>query len=195
MMRRNFVVIFLFFLVSCTAANNPKTTKINREVPHIVAFDDEIIKTSYKAAEYLDSRLKLLDNSFEKKIIVTTFPNNDDIEKTNSIGRLVPHFIASRLAQLGYKPVELRVREKDILVKKRLGEIILSRDYKKIKNNLGATFVLTGHYTVLNKKFYIHSEIVSLIDQTIVASYDFVISTGELMPSVITNKELLDHRL
>lgn len=199
MIKRYFIKILLTFFIatitSCSFMKPSNVKDIDRKLNQEVKYEDELIRKSYMAADILGSKLKMSSTSHDKTIIVTTFSNNDDIEKTNSLGRLVPYLIASRLAHLGYRPVELRIREKDIAIKKGVGEIILSRDYKKLKKDIKGTFVLTGHYTILNKKVYIHSEIISLVDQTIVASYDFVTSSGEVIPSVFTNSELLEYKL
>jgi TolB-like protein len=177
-------------LISCSPKQHTLTLSALPPIPN-----DIVISKSYTAADELNRKLNLIGDSKKYLIIITTFGNNDHLDTANTLSRLIPYLIGSRLAQLGYKPVDLRLRENEIAIKKKQGEFILTRDSSKIKETQRAAMILTGHFSVLYNKIYIHAEIVSAKDKVLLASYDFTLPLQKpiksppkpIIPSVITN--------
>ena len=183
-------IIYCIMLISCSPKQHTLTLSALPPIPN-----DIVISKSYTAADELNRKLNLIGDSKKYLIIITTFGNNDHLDTANTLSRLIPYLIGSRLAQLGYKPVDLRLRENEIAIKKKQGEFILTRDSSKIKETQRAAMILTGHFSVLYNKIYIHAEIVSAKDKVLLASYDFTLPLQKpiksppkpIIPSVITN--------
>ncbi len=189
-----FFILFLFFMctISCTKV---KTYKKSQLV--LPPFEkDVLISKGYLAAEYLSFNLKKMINTKKTTILITSFSDNDNLDTSNTLGRIIPYIISARLSQLGFNPVDIRLRDDSIKVKQREGEFILSRSPSILKKEQKADLVLTGHYSILYDKIYVHAEIVSTISNIVVSSYDFTLPlipemivkiTGPLTPSVLTN--------
>ena len=157
--------------------------------------NDVLLKKSYKAADYLNRKLKKL-NLANRNILITTFSNNENLESSNSLGRLIPYLIGTNLSHLGYNLVDLRLRKKDIKIKPGNGEFILTRNLGKLNKDINVSLILTGHYSIIANKIYIHCEIISPIKNMVLSSYDFVLpykiiedptKEGIIIPSVKTS--------
>lgn len=112
--------------------------------------NDILLGKSYEAANYLNKNLQRL-NMKDKSILITTFSDNDNLESSNTLGRLIPYLIGSRLSQMGYKLVDIRLRDNDIEIKPGYGEFVLTRDLNKLKAAQPVGLILTGHYSKIKK--------------------------------------------
>lgn len=187
---------FCIFFISCA------TTVKHSQKDHRPLFssippenNDILLKKSYTAADYLNKKLKRL-NLANRNILITTFSNNENLESSNSLGRLIPYLIGTNLSHLGYNLVDLRLRKKDIKIKPGNGEFILTRNLDKLNKDINVSLILTGHYSIIANKIYIHCEIISPIKNMVLSSYDFVLpykiiedptKEGIIIPSVKTS--------
>ncbi len=183
---RYLLFIIFIFISSCGYKKNLLTLGIFKK--NIQIQKDILITKSYNAADELNKRLSSFKDIKKKYIILTTFVNNDNLDSSNTLGRLIPYIIASRLTKYGYKPIDLRIRKDQIAIKIREGEFILSRNPLKLKKQQIAYMILTGHLSILYNKIYIHVEIVRSYDNMVMASYDFTLPQDiyEIVASVIT---------
>ncbi|GAB6162019.1 hypothetical protein JCM12298_11780 [Desulfothermus naphthae] len=171
------IVIFTFlclFFISCTTIKY--TRKENSPSYKAIPPDDNdlILKKSYIAAQYLNKKLKDL-NIKNKTILITTFSNNESLELSNALGRLIPYLISTKLSHLGYNLIDLRLNKKDIRIEPGKGEFILTRNLNKLNKKIKVDLILTGHYSIIYKKVYIHCEIISPLKKIVLSSYDFVL--------------------
>ena len=165
---------FCIFFISCaTVKHAPKSSRpLFSSIPP--DNNDILLKKSYKAADYLNRKLKKL-NLANRNILITTFSNNENLDSSNSLGRLIPYLIGTNLSHLGYNLVDLRLRKKDIKIKPRNGEFILTRNLGELNKDINVSLILTGHYSIVANKIYIHCEIMSPFKNMVLSSYDFVL--------------------
>ena len=138
---------------------------------------------SYAAGDMLERNLLYyLDRTLP--ILSTSFVNLDNLQETSAFGRLVGVQIASRFSQHGYRVIDIRLSNGKVLVQERNGELVLSRDMKRINNSQDAQAILVGTYTIAGNQAFLSTRLVSTLDNTILSSYNFSIRMGDLLKAL-----------
>ena len=89
------------------------------------------------------------------------------------MGRLLSEQISSRLAQYGYKIMEMKLRQESVFIKEGKGEFLLSRELKDISAKHDADAVLVGTYAVADSFVFISARIVSTENNTVLTGCDY----------------------
>lgn len=113
----------------------------------------------------------------DKPVIVTSIANLDDVNEVSPLGRLVSEHIGSRLAQLGAKVAEPRLRTGMAVTK--TGEQGLSREAKDLAAKVNAFAFVTGTVTRMQGRYYFNARLVRVKDAQVLASYDLCL-TGRI---------------
>lgn len=138
---------------------------------------------SYIAGDMLERNLLYgLDRTLP--ILSTSFVNLDNLKETSAFGRLVGVQVASRFSQHGYKMIDVRLSNGKLLVQEKNGELVLSRDMKRINNSQDAQAILVGTYTIAGNRAFLSTRLVSTLDNTILSSYNFSIRMGALLKAL-----------
>ena len=108
-------------------------------------------------------------------VIVTTFSNLDDLDKTNPLGRLIAENLQHELQVRKWKGIDIRIA-KGIYIKNS-GEFILSRDLDKLKNkdDIKVGSILTGTYQYVGDSLIINAKVIRLSDGMILSSGQIVL--------------------
>jgi len=138
--------------------------------------DQNIIKHSYKAADMLIDRTEL-PLAPNQPILIGSFVNIDNLDKSSTFGRTVSECIASRLNQRGYKVVEMKLRN-SVFIRKSGGEFLLSRELKNISVEHNAQAIVVGIYSEASTYINITSRLINVSDNTILSSYDYRMPLG-----------------
>ncbi|NLT23463.1 MAG: hypothetical protein GXX82_10485 [Syntrophorhabdus sp.] len=131
---------------------------------------------SYKAAEQLVERA-VPPIAPEQAILVASLVNINNIETSSAFGRTISEQMASRLTQMSYRIIQMKLR-KSVYMKRSEGELFLSREVYAISNEQKAQYVLVGTYSEANIVVYVNVSIVRLSDSRVVASYDYEVPLG-----------------
>jgi TolB-like protein len=138
---------------------------------------------SYTAGDMLERNLLYyLDRTLP--ILSTSFVNLDNLKETSAFGRLVGVQIASRFSQHGYRVIDIRLSNGKVLVQERNGELVLSRDMKRINNRQDAQAILVGTYTIAGNRAFVSTRLVSTLDNAILSSYNFSIKMDDLLKAL-----------
>lgn len=141
-----------------------------------------LIEANYNAVEQLIASIPPSRSlSKQKPIIVTTVVNIDDLAGSR-FGRMLAEQIGTKMTNIGYAVVELKLREK-IFVKKDVGELMLSREVQDLSTSQRAQAVVVGTYTESAGGMYPGSsgsvfvtlKIVRVTDNVVLAAYDYVL--------------------
>ncbi len=81
------------------------------------------------------------------RLILASMVNIDDLYQTSRFGRTLTEALATRLFRHGFGVVEVR-KAKELLVKSRGGELMLTRDAKLLAHKNNATAIVTGTYAL-----------------------------------------------
>lgn len=136
--------------VSLSACNSMPTYDDAKTSPFIVANDeatDALLKKNSSA-----NVMKLLP---PEPVLVTTMVNVDNVKQSSRLGRAVAEQVGARFTELGYKVIDLRLRQAGVLVKSDTGELALSRDVKELATEHQARAILVGTYAEAINMIYI----------------------------------------
>jgi TolB-like protein len=107
-----------------------------------------------------------------RPILFTSFVDLDDLNTSSTFGRLLGEQVASRMSQLGYRVVELKLRQGSMVVSQEAGEMILSRDLRDVRTNHDTQAVLVGTYVVTENAVIVSARLLSTLDGAILATRD-----------------------
>lgn len=138
--------------------------------------DVNLVEASYAAVDAIN---KQLDGRVDKTrpIIVTSFVNVDDLSQSSSLGRIVGEQFASRLSQLGYLVIEMKMRD-TVFIQEKNGEFMLSRKLREISAEHQADGIVVGTYAVGKDHAYVTARVVQASDSTLVAGHDYALPLG-----------------
>jgi len=167
-MKKAFTLLwFALFSIALVGCSNTK-----KDDP----IDLPLIEASYKAAEKLMKTAPRSDVDQDKPILVASFVNIDDVQYSSTLGRLISEQIKSRVAQLGYKVIEVKLRD-SVFIQKRNGELLLSREILDITQIHNAHAVIVGTYGMIREaqQTYVNAQLIRARDNIILSSYDFTL--------------------
>jgi len=143
-------------------------------------YPSDIEGVSQVAGDMLEkNRLFYLDRTLP--ILSTSFVNLDDLNETSAFGRLMGVGVASRFSQHGYRVVELRLGKGSVVIQKKNGEFVLSRDTARLEGSHEAQAVIVGTYSIDDNWAYISARVVGIRDNTVISSYDFSMRMDETL--------------
>lgn len=168
MLRRCFASLALMVMI--TAAQNGWAG----EPPASVALPAPVrgfSELAYALADGLEHNLvQFVDRS--RPILFTSFVDLDDLNTTSSFGRLLGEQVASRMSQLGYRIVELKMRQGSMIFNHEAGEMALSRDLRDVRTHRDAQAVLVGTYVLIEEAVIVSARLLSTSDGALLASWD-----------------------
>ncbi len=138
--------------------------------------DQNMLRATHKAADRLVEQAIYLRNE-RRPILITSIADITNVDTTSAFGLMVSEQMGDRLVQVGFPIVDLRAR-RDVAVRRKGGEFMLSRDILKISKEHAAVAVLLGTYTAAVNHVYVSTRLVRASDNRILASYDFKLPMG-----------------
>ncbi|MBF0369660.1 MAG: hypothetical protein HQL52_09415 [Magnetococcales bacterium] len=135
-----------------------------------------LTSAAYEAADAMLARLG--DRIHPKQTILpASFVDQDDLNKSSRLGRLLARQMASRFTQAGLPVVEVKLRN-SILIQEGKGEFLLSRELDAIQADHNVHAVLVGSYAVAGSKIFVNAQLIRLKDRVILSSQDFTVPMG-----------------
>ena len=162
----------VIFLSGCAVTKTMVPAKLVLPVLRVAPFSD-VLEASYAAADLMASGLRTKSQKINASIIAASFVNINDLEESCPLGRIVSEQISSRMAQNGFRILDMKLRQNTVYIKERKGEFLLSREIKKISEAHSSGYVIVGTYTVAERSIYICARIVNTTDNSIVTGYDY----------------------
>lgn len=137
--------------------------------------DADIISTSHEAA------VALMNGAGTKvsrgPLLVASFANIDDLDKSSSFGRIVAQHFASAFASNNFEVVEMLLRS-NVYIARQKGEFLLSREIRNLSMEHNATAVVVGTYAVGKEHVYVTAKLINAGNNTLLASYDYKLPIG-----------------
>lgn len=144
----------------------------------------EFMEANYAAAGKLVSAPAVaIDKTVP--LLVATVVNIDSLNRSSRFGRLISEHIATRLTQLGYNVVEMKLRS-NVYIREGTGELLLSRDVRDLSKTYNAQVVVVGNYAVASGYAYLTLKAVTVTDNRVIAAVNY------LLPLTENNKALLE---
>lgn len=135
--------------------------------------DTDVILSSYRAVDNLLTQNVAADS----RLLVTTIANIDNLEDSSALGRLLGEQLGTRLAQLGYTVLEVKLN-RDVVMVPAAGEFALSRAVQEYAQKQGATAVLTGTYAVGKDTVYVTLKLLDWRDSQVISAYAYTLPIG-----------------
>ena len=161
-----------FFISACAVGPSYEAAKIS-----------EFRQANYDATDNLIASTSMpVDKS--TPILVATIVTIDNLNKSSQFGRLVSEQVASRLTQLGFNVVEMKLRN-NVYIQESAGELLLSRDVRNLSKSYNVQVVVVGNYAVASDHIYLTLKAVTVADNRVISAINY------LMPLSANNREML----
>lgn len=162
--------ISVFLLLAISGCSRFNCTRLEQ----FAGDDTDLIAFSYTIADDLTVAAfpPLIPRHPEMPLLVTTFVDNNDLDKTSKFGRVLQEHISSRLVQLGYSVKEIKMTGK-LQIEPGSGEIIMSRELGKISPSVKSQAVLVGTVSATNRTLYVSARFVNPLSNSIISSMDY----------------------
>lgn len=140
---------------------------------------------AYALADGLEHNLvQYVDRT--RPILYTSFVDLDDLNTSSTFGRLLGEQVASRMSQLGYRVVELKLRQGSMIVSQNTGEMILSRDLRDVRTSHDTQAVVVGTYVVTDNAVIVSAKLLSTLDGAILATRDATLRKTKDIHELVT---------
>lgn len=166
--------IMLLLTASCSSITGKKEVD-----------DADLVKASYEAGDALVKEAAYYTQTHTKKgglipnkpILVASLVNVDDMQTSSTFGRIVSEQIGSRVAQRGYRVIEMKLRD-SVFIQEHRGELMLSREIIDLSKAHDAHVVVVGTYAASKRVVYVSVKMVSTADNSILSSFDYSVPVG-----------------
>jgi TolB-like protein len=102
-------------------------------------------------------------------MIAATFVDIDDLRSSSTFGRISSELFASALSRAGVRTREVKMRE-SLFIEQRLGELILSREVKRLRDAFDANSILMGTYAEGDGRVLLSVRVVRTRDAVVLAT-------------------------
>lgn len=127
------------------------------------------VATAHAASEVGEQLLRR--SAVNRPLLVLSAQNLDDMNRSESLGRLVGELVQSTLVNQGYRVKEVRLRDSVRISSE--GEQGLSRDLARLASEHSADVVVVSTYSRSNRTAFITVKAVRVADGVILASKSF----------------------
>jgi TolB-like protein len=168
-MRRLFSLLLIVLMLSACA---PRQNSY-RPASYSSVAQSELIAASYQAADALITQAGESLSS-RHPVIVATLVNINALEESSPLGRLISEQLGARLAQQGYKVIELKIRQK-LYMKRHEGELMLTREIRDIAQQHNAQALIIGTYTEGADRVFINLKLTQIESNIALAAVDYAL--------------------
>ena len=119
--------------------------------------------------------------------IVATLVNIDQLEQSSTLGRLISEQVASRMSQLGYGVLELKVRN-GVYMKRNEGEFLLSREIREVAAAHNAQGVVVGTYAEGANLLHVTLKLVDPSSSLVLAAHDYTLPLNRQVKSLLRTR-------
>ena len=117
--------------------------------------------------------------------IARRFVNIDNLTTSSTFGRIISEQVASRLAQHGFRIIEIKLRQESVFIKKGQGEFMLSRELKDLGTSQEIRAVLVGTYAISKYFIFVSARIVRTEDSSVLAGCDYEVPNDAITKSIL----------
>lgn len=104
----------------------------------------------------------------DKRLIIATFVNIDDLYKTSRFGRTLAEALSTRLFKHGFGVVEVR-KSGELLIKSAAGELMLTRDAALIAEQHEVEAIVAGTYSLTPSTVIVNAKLIEASSQRVLS--------------------------
>ncbi|MBF0423604.1 MAG: hypothetical protein HQL73_11495 [Magnetococcales bacterium] len=157
-------------LTGCALAPDPEVyPMVSMPLTQFQAPDLKL--TVYQAADAMIMRIR---DSYHQRaaILPASFVNEQNMEESTPLGRLLSRQMAARFTQDGYRVLEVKLRN-NMLLEKGKGQFLLTEEVAKIRKTHEAFAVLAGSYSIAKSRVFCSAQLVRIKDGVVLAAEEF----------------------
>lgn len=143
------------------------------------------------SAEITDAAKRLISVKPElaqySPMIAATFVDINNLRASSTFGRISSELFASALSQAGVRMREVKMRD-SLFVEEKLGELILTREVKRLNAAYSANSILMGTYAVGSNRVYISARVVNTRDSMVLATADLSLPLDNNLRAMLDEK-------
>jgi TolB-like protein len=158
-------ILVACLLAACATVDDPESKK-----------SSAFTRANYEAIDSLMNDIPAIDRKYP--ILIATMVDIDALERSSRLGRLVSEQISTRLTQLGYGVVEMRLRN-GVYIREGEGELLLSRDVRVLSQNHSAQVVIVGSYAAAANHVYLTLKAVTPANNRVIAATNYLLPLTE----------------
>lgn len=174
-----YALLILFAISSGSGCATPKPMKTS------YVLRGDLVSCGYRIADQLIMNLNQEINRTDS-IIVATFADVNNLEKSSTFGRIIAEQISSRLSQRGYKVSEIKFRKNSVFMQKEKGEFLLSREMRNVSKKYKASALVVGTYGEAFNAIYLSARIITPTNSLIISSCDFALQLGARSQAILS---------
>jgi len=131
----------------------------------------------------------LRDKDFKgEPVIITTFVNLNDLDKSSVFGRLMAEKLLHYMNKNGFYVVEVR-RSQDLFIKKSVGELILTRNISELAKQTKAKSILAGTYVATTNALIINARLIDINSPRIISSFSYELAMSDEIENLLREIE------
>lgn len=146
--------------------------QVTKEYLKVAADKQKYITTQDSLESTIDSlATQIMRNSklsTTKPVLITSFVRLDNFKKTTEFGRVVSESLINEISNRGFNVIEMR-GQLGVSIDKN-GEYFISRDVKKLKNQIPNTYIIVGTYSRQYGKVVLNARVIDNISGRIISS-------------------------
>lgn len=176
------------------ACETPPRTPLVSEPTYEQALNNSFNTANYNAVAELikrypgsNSASATNTSASNAPFVVSTLVNIDQLEQSSTLGRLISEQVASRMTQMGFSVLELKIRS-GVYMKRNEGELLLTREIKEVASTHNAQAVVVGTYAESATLVHVNLKIVNPATSVILAAYDYALPLDKQIASLIRRR-------
>lgn len=156
---------------------------------------DSYITTGNSTVDMLElvreTSADLLANTREldpnKPVVAASFVSIDDLSESSTFGRTLSEMFASSLSRAGLMLIEVKMRN-SLFIEEQTGELILSRDIRRLSASHDAQAILLGTYAQGQSTAYVNVRLVRTRDNVVLGASSVQIPLDRNTRAMLPNR-------
>ncbi|MGA1823039.1 MAG: FlgO family outer membrane protein [bacterium] len=179
---KNYILILLLIIASLPGCLS-LSIRGNRKISNDFVYFDTMIEQITEEFSMVSSNNFSPDN----RLLITTFVDLNNLEKSSSFGRFCAERLMTSLSNLGFKVIEIRGGPNLFIVEKE-GEMVLTRKNDQIPTRINAKSIIYGTYLVSEHEISVTARLAIANNFQIVKSWSGKIPRSSCMDNLLGDR-------
>ena len=119
-------------------------------------------------------------------MVAATFVDIDNLQRSSTFGRISSELFTSELSRAGLTVREVKMRD-SLFIEENVGELILSREVRRLMTVHDARAILMGTYAVGQREVYVSARVVRASDAMVLGTAHFAMPLDNHLRSLLGN--------
>lgn len=151
--------------------------------------DADLIAEHHSVAEALAKRAELV-MAKDRPVLVAPFLEVNRLDQYSDFGSMAAEHTGSRLAQLGFTVLEIKLNRDALYTLDGKGGLLLSDELRNLSDSVGAQAVLLGTYAPGEDNVYLSARLVRAKDNVVLSSEDYALPMGPDTRALMSDDDL-----